>query len=448
MSMILFTCALEPLLRMLTLSLCNNRQMVTVLPVYAYADDVIILCKETTDPTRIQEVLQVFGNASNSVINFTESTFMALTPRGQTISSRFTNVNKMKILGILFTPNIMDVIETNWKDIVNKIRYGIKRHLSRNLNVIKKVWHINTFILSKIWYLAQVLPIPIHTAQQIEKVVGFYLWKGFVFRIARLQCRLSTKEGGLQLINVKTKCDALFIKEIIRTDHNIDTLVRISNYVASVQASSMTRSLTKLTTDANKFLEAIDIAPEQITTKLIYSYFQDQVRCLPSVQCKFPNKNWKKIWSYFKIPHIPSSWKWETYALINGIIMTEERKYMYHIVPTPQCNKCGTIDTISHRLTRCSDLTRGIWLCVKQQLNNVHKATNPNINLRIVFDLDVPQTPHYFSILWLAMGFIYYMLKNKTKTLPDFIKELRRVYLQTDVHVREKLQTLDFLTEQ
>ncbi|KAJ4440656.1 hypothetical protein ANN_08803 [Periplaneta americana] len=32
--------------------------MVTVPPVYAYADDVIILCKETTDPPRVQEVLQ------------------------------------------------------------------------------------------------------------------------------------------------------------------------------------------------------------------------------------------------------------------------------------------------------------------------------------------------------------------------------------------------------
>ncbi|KAJ4426256.1 hypothetical protein ANN_27068 [Periplaneta americana] len=432
---------------MLTFSLCNNRQLVSIPPVYAYADDAIILCKETTDPPRIQKVLQVFGNVSNSVINFTKSTFMAITPRGQTKTTRFTNVNEMKVLGILFTPNIMDVIEINWKDIVKKIRFGIQRHLSRNLNVIKKVWHINTFILSKIWYFAQVLPIPEQTAQQIEKI-GFYLWKGFVFRIARPQCKLSIKEGGLQLINVKSKCDALFIKYIVRADHSIDTLVFLSNYVSSLHASSMTRSLKKLTADANKFLEDTNIAPEQITTKLIYSYLQDQVRCLPNVQSKFHNKNWKKIWSYFKIPHIPSNWKWESYALINGIIMTEERKYMHHIVPNPQCNKCGTIDTISHRLTRCSDLSRGIWLWLQQKLNNAHKATNPNTNLRIVFDLDLPQTPHYFSILWLAMGFIYYMLQMQTKSLPDFIKELGRVYLQTDVHVRKKLQILDFLTEE
>ncbi|KAJ4437792.1 hypothetical protein ANN_13730 [Periplaneta americana] len=137
-------------------------------------------------------------------------------------------------------------------------------------------------------------------------------------------------------------------------------------HIATEKNKGQTKFIHQLKTTDNQNITGTPLILEEA-----FKYFQARFRhrvhseqiniTITSVyNVNFLIRSGRRFGSYFKIPHIPSSWKWETYALINGIIMTEERKYMYHIVPTPQCNKCGTIDTISHRLTRCSDLTRGI----------------------------------------------------------------------------------------
>ena len=70
-----------------------------------------------------------------------------------------------------------------------------------------KIAHI--FILSKVWYIAQVLPIPQSIVEDLQQTVSHYLFHDQVERIS-LEKVLEKKElGGLQLVNTEAKCHAL-----------------------------------------------------------------------------------------------------------------------------------------------------------------------------------------------------------------------------------------------
>lgn len=86
-------------------------------------------------------------------------------------------------------------------------------HSSRHLNLIQKIWILNTFILSKIWYLAQVFPPnKVHIAQ-IYSSCSMFLWNNHFFTVTRNQMFLDVSDGGLGLVNVDLKSKALFIKK-------------------------------------------------------------------------------------------------------------------------------------------------------------------------------------------------------------------------------------------
>ena len=55
-------------------------------------------------------------------------------------------------------------------------------------------------------------------------MLGNFLWKGNIFRVPmNILCK-TTKEGGLGLINVQVKSEALFMKQILHNLKNAQLL--------------------------------------------------------------------------------------------------------------------------------------------------------------------------------------------------------------------------------
>jgi hypothetical protein len=46
----------------------------------------------------------------------------------------------------------------NYERIINNINFMINQNCRRNLNLVRKVWVSNTFILAKLWYISQIMP--------------------------------------------------------------------------------------------------------------------------------------------------------------------------------------------------------------------------------------------------------------------------------------------------
>jgi hypothetical protein len=67
----------------------------------------------------------------------------------------------LKKLGIKLCPNRKEVVDLNYRD---------------------KVWILNSFVLSKLWYLAQVLPAENIHIGKMRKLLGKFLWRGSLYK--------------------------------------------------------------------------------------------------------------------------------------------------------------------------------------------------------------------------------------------------------------------------
>jgi hypothetical protein len=116
--------------------------------------------------------------------------------------------NDMKILGIYFTSTTDRTAELNWS-ITGQIKSQAREAYTRNLNIVKRIKYIHYYLLAKVWFRAQILPLTEEHRRQIETATTWYLWRGSVFRVPISTLQRSKQQGGWNLININTKCRAL-----------------------------------------------------------------------------------------------------------------------------------------------------------------------------------------------------------------------------------------------
>ena len=63
-----------------------------------------------------------------------------------------------------------------WDKVVDKVKNHIKYWTQKGSSVIDRSLIVKTMLLSKVWYLASVIPMKTDIANEIEKVCFAYLW--------------------------------------------------------------------------------------------------------------------------------------------------------------------------------------------------------------------------------------------------------------------------------
>lgn len=346
------------------------------------------------------------------------------------------------MLGMEVFDNLPELVANNWTRILKKLRYSLTRELSRNLNLIQKIWHVNLMALSKIWYLAHILPMPKPVSQRVEISIGYYLWRGCMFRVGRQQLRNDPEEGGLGLIDVNLKCKALFIKSTLRISEYNN---RNNNQFSMLQhiRNPNYRRITG-TKDFNEVIQAMESLPGTIkddpnkwNSKSIYGHLRNQQKAIPGIEVKFPNYNWKTIWAFLKTNHIPTDWKTCGYSVINDIIPTEAKKFQHGISTTPNCKSCGKVDNIRHRLTTCP-IVQPAWKWISNILRRVAPTGNPNTAMQTLLHLEIDKHHDGFLQRWLALGYIFAVIHEKQHSASKIRIMLLQIWNKIRPHLNEK----------
>ena len=91
-----------------------------------------------------------------------------------------------------------------------------KTQSQRKLSLKGKTIVINTLILSKLWFIAKVFPIPKGLIPEINKIVFGYLWNGLAAEaLARETLFLLRQRGGLGILVSLIQGEALRIKYLL-----------------------------------------------------------------------------------------------------------------------------------------------------------------------------------------------------------------------------------------
>ena len=79
----------------------------------------------------------------------------------------------------------------------------------------RKTSVVKIFALSKLYYVAQVLPLPSKFRARIESSVSKFIFRGRHERLSLLELENDCEHGGLGLPNISAKADSLLLKQTL-----------------------------------------------------------------------------------------------------------------------------------------------------------------------------------------------------------------------------------------
>ena len=428
LSMLLFTIVIETLIRKLNATISGLSMFNERLVCRAYADDVFVLI---TNPAEIYPTLNVlsnFQNVSGTSVNWTKSKYLALgswsTPIPQLLSSPF-----IKVLGIVFYNRIALCIQVNWSNVVHKVHIESIKSISKRLNLFQRIWYSNTYLLSKIWFLARVLPPRKLDTQTLEKYIGYHVWRNHPYRISRDQLRLPRKKGGLGLVDIELKCKALLIRQYDNLARGFGDPFELSYLQQYLNpSSSRFRQSPSFIRAPLESREALLVNNNQClnTSKSVYNTLLENKNIHTSIEGKHPSYNWPCLWKNVLLSPLSSDWRSSLYLVVNECISCADKLFRHGRSQSNICPFCTQIETLCHKLYECNRI-KPIWTWVLGYFTNKIKLPLPCINkiCKLQFDFNYIKSSRY-ACMWTLAGYINYIVTSQRPLLADFISFLRR----------------------
>ena len=143
----------------------------------AYCDDVNVVTGNDADLVVVDEAVKRFEALSGAILSRDKKCkvigFGRWKNREDWPLHYLRVVKEIKVFGIFIMDSYKDMLKRNWTYRFSKFEQSILSWSGRFLETIfQRVEVIRTFALSRIFYLASILPIPEASVKDIERVMG------------------------------------------------------------------------------------------------------------------------------------------------------------------------------------------------------------------------------------------------------------------------------------
>lgn len=176
-----------------------------------YADDTIFLLDGSVDSLRhAMQVLNNFALLSGLYVNWGKSKVLWFGSKCFS-QEKFDGFQRLiwdpgglfTYLGILFTVNLENIVDINFKNVTDKIKESMSHWSRRRLTPLGRVTIVKTLLVPKLNYLFLNIPNPTDCVlKTIESMFFNFIWNG-QYRINRSQFCQPYKAGGIKMINLR-----------------------------------------------------------------------------------------------------------------------------------------------------------------------------------------------------------------------------------------------------
>ena len=366
-SMILYLIYVEPLLIKLG-ELLRGFQMPNFNEVdNDYCDDVEIVLENENDLILANEIFTKFETVSH------KSKIMGIgnwSGREQWPLHWLKVESSLKIFGIQIFPTYNKMLVENWSSLLVKFRNTLFSWNLRSLETFKqRIDVLQIFGTSKLWYVCQVLPLPIKFADKFEALIRKFIWTGKLEKLTLDEIKNSREEGGLNVVCIRSKADALFLRQTCRLlaspQFNSFKHVRywIGTHLETVLPDMGTgdhadsvpeyfQHLQRLFLEAHA-LEVINVNRlNLVPAKQIYEDFTSSFPP-PKVIYKYENLPWNDIWQRLNHPVLTSKTRDIMFLVIHNILPTRERLHRMNMSINGNCLKMDGVEDVEHLFTGC-----------------------------------------------------------------------------------------------
>ena len=183
------------------------------------------------------ETLDNFSNISGLIINNEKTQLMWIGSRKncriQYLRDRnFTwDPGIITILGIKFSPNLMDMVEINYNGKLTEIEKLLDIWKKRNLTPFGKITIIKSIAFPKILHLILNLPDPSPKfIADLEKIFFKFLWNNKPHKIKSATVKLDYEKGGLKMLDINSTICSLKLSWLRRLKVNNDLRNIVLNF--------------------------------------------------------------------------------------------------------------------------------------------------------------------------------------------------------------------------
>ena len=181
--------------------------------------------KDTLALSRLFQVVNRYELAIEAKLNLSKTEAMWLGSWRTRSDTPFglTWVNKMKICGVWYSNATINVDKDNWQTRLEKLESKLNSWKSRSLSFVGKALIVNVVEASKLWFLANVIPLSKRVVSRYNKLVYPFVWGTKIETVSRKSLTFPLNQGGLSLVELITKCKALKVAATVSITANPDT---------------------------------------------------------------------------------------------------------------------------------------------------------------------------------------------------------------------------------
>ena len=199
-----------------------------------YADDLSIFVSTIESISQIFKTLTRFEKASNAKINIDKTDALWLGSWRDNVHNpnnlKWTN-SMVKTLGVYVGNNRLEAAQRGFTEIKEKISHKLKYWSGKGISLKGRIRVINTFVLSKLWYICEVQDIPNAILLDINKMLLKFVWNGKFHQRSLKGIQQDYKLGGLRLGCIEKKITAFriqWLSYLLESDTN-----KIENFLAN-----------------------------------------------------------------------------------------------------------------------------------------------------------------------------------------------------------------------
>ena len=119
----------------------------------------------------------------------------------------------VKILGFTFWGFIAKSVNYIWARLTERVRMQARNAFPRDLCLAHRLRYIHTYILAKIWYIAQIFTARGIYTQRMS-VVTYFIYKGATFRVPVSTVQKPKHMEEWELVDIAAKCIALLLSRM------------------------------------------------------------------------------------------------------------------------------------------------------------------------------------------------------------------------------------------
>ena len=257
-------------------------------------------------------------------------------------------------------------MKESWAGVLQSVRAQARKAYARTLRLAQRIKYVHLCLLSKIWYLAQILPPTKEHVQQITTVCTWFTCKVQSFGYLCPPYNFLKNKA-----NTDAKCKTLLYARLwflCRKNSSITTtLMKKRRLTGPITNPSNVHGLpTGISFIRHYALGMAYVAPPdpQETMQKFKNHLYGVLLTMATtdkgtselrIARKYPGIAWQRVWTNVNTTGLSDPIKSTWYAAINEIIATNERLAGIHLTTTTSCVRCGATDTLLHRLIACEE---------------------------------------------------------------------------------------------